>query len=85
MKYNNEFVNITVHTGSATAHTYWEEWHNVLNDSSLRPSMPVSATSATGNVIIKCSDNSAKVSFKSNTGSTVSEYIYGELLWRKKQ
>ena len=85
VKYNNEFVNITVHTGTANVHTSWDEWHDVLNDSSLRPSMPVSTTSASGNVIIKCNDNSAKVSFKSNTGSTVSEYIYGELLWRKKQ
>lgn len=84
VQYNNEFVNITVHTGSATVSTSWNEWHNVLNDSSLRPSMPVSTTSATGNVIIKCNDNSAKVSFKSNTGSTVTEYIYGELLWKKQ-
>lgn len=84
VKYNNELVNVVIHTGTANVPTSWVGWHNILNDTSLRPSMPVSETDTSGSILIKASNNSPQITFKSITGSAVSGQIYGELLWRKK-
>lgn len=84
MSYNQEFVNLSVHTGSANINTSWTGWHNIINDTTLRPYEPVTAMDSNGTIVIKSSDNSAQITFKSITGNTISGVkVYGELLWKK--
>ena len=85
LRYNEEFVEISVHISSSTYPASWSEWSSIIPTSpDLRPKMPVLWHDTTGNVRMKVTDASTKISFSSHTGNNVSQSCYGMVTYSRR-
>ena len=66
------------------ATTAFTEKDTMLTKDSLRPYMPVTVFSNTGNILLRISDSSNKIQVRSAGSSQVRENVYAQLQWIKR-
>lgn len=83
--YNEELVNLSVHTGNVGTTASWQEFHTVITNNSLKPIYHVSTLDKYGDCVVRITGDTGKVGFKNvrNTSQSLPN-VYAELIWKKR-
>ena len=83
--YNQELVrlilNLSVNINVTSA---WNGWQNILTDDFIRPQNGIVRIDNSGQVLIRVSNASENIKFKTVLNTTVSTTVFGEIIWKRK-
>ena len=83
--YNQELVRLILNLSSnVNISSSWNGWQNILTDDFIRPQNGIVRIDNSGQVLIRVSNASDNIKFKSVLNTTISTTVFGEIIWKRK-
>ena len=83
VKYDDKFANLSVHTGTVSTTSSWQEFHTVLTDNWIKPAYHITTMGRDGSCVVRVDGTTGKIGFKNvrNVSESIPG-VYAELTWK---
>ena len=85
VRYNEDWVQLLVNISSnVNISSSWNGWQNILTDDFIRPEKGIVKVDNSGHTLIRVSNVSENIKFKSVLNSSFQNTVYAEIEWKRK-